>query len=360
MRQAKQLAANLLRAFKGQPTRPFSFRNLGMLASLGNRTAVAKILGVRISGFFAWVLWRAIYLAKLPGLARKLEVLGDWTWNSLFSPNIVQLQLMRTGVGLAHYAPGDFIFHKGDPTGNVFAIESGTAGVYLDESAQPAAILKPGDQFGELSSGNGRRIQPLSVKAETPLDLITIRRADFDRVAQTVTSVRAMTQKSEEALAGYEALMTMAGERPRFASLTVRDVMSTPAKTVSPDTSLREAVRLFTSGRFGYPVVDENGRMEGYCGRGELFSALRGARALSARMRDFMRRDPPVVSEDQKLLDASVVLLREDVDLLPVTSMDGGGRVVGVITPLDVILKVIEPLSSESSRREPPDERKLA
>ena len=99
MRQAKQLASNLIRTFRGQPTRPFSFKNLGMLASLGNRSAVATIFGVRISGVFAWVLWRAVYLGKLPSLARKLEVVGDWIWNSLFSPNIVQLKLMRSGVG---------------------------------------------------------------------------------------------------------------------------------------------------------------------------------------------------------------------------------------------------------------------
>ena len=73
-----------------------------------------------------------------------------------------------------------------------------------------------------------------------------------------------------------------------------------------------------------------------------------------------MRRDPPFVLENQRLVDASVVLLREDIDLLPVTSMDGSGRVVGVMTPLDVIQKVIEPLSSELNRPEPPDERKLA
>ena len=76
-----------------------------------------------------------------------------------------------------------------------------------------------------------------------------------------------MAQKSEEALAGYEALMIMAKERPRFAALTVKDVMSRP-ETLSPDTSLRQATRLFSGGRFGYPVVDENGRLEGYCGRG--------------------------------------------------------------------------------------------
>jgi NADH dehydrogenase len=76
MRQAKQLAANLARTFKGQPTRPFSFRALGMLVSLGNRTAVAEILGIHISGFVAWALWRGVYLLKLPSLARKLEVVG--------------------------------------------------------------------------------------------------------------------------------------------------------------------------------------------------------------------------------------------------------------------------------------------
>src|SRR5262249_32213490 len=110
----------------------------------------------------------------------------------------------RTGsVGLAHYAPGEFVFHKGDPTGNVFAIQSGTAGVYLDESANPAVILNPGENLGERSTpGNGDRVHSVSVKAETPLDLMPTRRNDFERVAQTVTSLRAMTQRSEAALTG--------------------------------------------------------------------------------------------------------------------------------------------------------------
>src|SRR5690348_2183765 len=125
---------------------PFSFKNLGMLASLGNRSAVAEIMGVRVSGFIAWVLWRAIYLSKLPTLARKVEVMVDWAWTALFPPNIVQLPMSRTGaVGLARYAAGEFIFHKGDPIGNVFGIQSGTAGVYLDESAQPTVIHHPGE-----------------------------------------------------------------------------------------------------------------------------------------------------------------------------------------------------------------------
>ena len=362
MRQAKQLAANLVRTFRGQPTQPFSFKNLGMLASLGNRTAVAEILGVRVSGFIAWVLWRAIYLAKLPSFARKLEVLVDWTWTALFSPNIVQLQTSRTAtVGLAHYAPGEFIFHKGDPAGNVFAIRSGTAGVYLDESAHPIVILKPGEHFGEQGQqGNGHRVHGASVKAETPLDLLTIRRNDFERVTQSVTSLRAMTQRSEAALTGYEALMTTAKEQPRLASLTVNDVMSSPAETLSSATSLREAVKRFSGGSLAYPIVDENGRLVGYCGRTELFDALRAGRAPDTPMRDFMRKDPPVVMQNQRVFDASVMLLRADVDLLPVVSIDDSGKVVGVISPFEVVLKAIEPLSTDWTKPEAPDDRKLA
>jgi NADH dehydrogenase len=361
MRQAKQLAENLVRTFGGQPTRPFYFKNLGMLASLGNRTAVAEIMGVRLSGFIAWILWRGIYLSKLPSVARKLEVMVDWLWSGLFSPNIVQLPTTRTGgVGLAHYAPGDFVFRKGDRIGNVYAIQSGTAGVYLDESVQPGVILKPGEHFGVRSpSGTGRGVYDASVKAETPLDLITIRSHDFQRVAQTVTSLRAMTKRSEAALAGYQALMTMAREHPRLASLIIRDVMS-PAETLAPDMTLREAVKRFSSGSPAYLILDQNGKLEGYCGRTELFTALRSGRSLDTHMRDFMRRDTPVVLENQTVLDASVALLREDVELLPVATADGGGKIVGVMSPFDVILKAIEPLSAISDLRETPGDRRLA
>src|SRR5262249_55208613 len=153
---------------------------------------VAEILGVRVSGFIAWVLWRSVYLGKLPSLAHKLEVVGDWTWHALFPPNIVELNMSRTGgVGMAHYAPGEFIFHKGDPAGNIFAMQSGTAEVYLDESSPPVVVLKAGDRFGAdslLLNGQGAHL--VSVKAETPLDLITLRRDDFERLARADAEAR--------------------------------------------------------------------------------------------------------------------------------------------------------------------------
>jgi NADH dehydrogenase len=93
MQQAKQLAKNLELVLRGSATKPFNFRPRGLLASIGHRNAVAEIYGVKLSGFLAWLLWRGIYLAKLPTLSRKLEVAISWAVSIPFPPNIVQLQL---------------------------------------------------------------------------------------------------------------------------------------------------------------------------------------------------------------------------------------------------------------------------
>jgi NADH dehydrogenase len=93
VRQAAQLAENLHQTLRGGATKPFNFHPQGLLASIGHRNAVAVIYGVKLSGFFAWVLWRGIYLAKLPTFSRKLEVAMNWALSLPFAPNIVQLRL---------------------------------------------------------------------------------------------------------------------------------------------------------------------------------------------------------------------------------------------------------------------------
>lgn len=89
-RQAKVVAGNIAAALGRGRARPFSFRTLGQLASIGRRAGVAQILGFRFSGFFAWWLWRTIYLAKLPRLDRKVRVALDWTLDLFFSKDLVQ------------------------------------------------------------------------------------------------------------------------------------------------------------------------------------------------------------------------------------------------------------------------------
>jgi NADH dehydrogenase len=96
IRQAKVVADNILADFQGRPPRPFRFKMLGMLATIGRRTGVAEILGFRFSGIAAWALWRTIYLGKLPGVQKKIRVALDWTLDVLFSKDIVQVPTLRS------------------------------------------------------------------------------------------------------------------------------------------------------------------------------------------------------------------------------------------------------------------------
>jgi NADH dehydrogenase len=95
MRQGKRVARNILSELRGAPKKKFSFQTLGQLASLGRRTGVANILGVNFSGFVAWWLWRTIYLAKLPRLEKKLRVALDWTWDLVFSKDLVKFLTVK-------------------------------------------------------------------------------------------------------------------------------------------------------------------------------------------------------------------------------------------------------------------------
>jgi NADH dehydrogenase len=95
VRQGSHLARTLLRLAAGEAPRPFVHRTIGTLAALGCRTGVAKIFGIKLSGFAAWFLWRSVYLAKMPGLARKARVAIDWTLDLVFGREIVQLGVHR-------------------------------------------------------------------------------------------------------------------------------------------------------------------------------------------------------------------------------------------------------------------------
>jgi NADH dehydrogenase len=90
------LGLNIAAAVRGGAKKPFVFSIIGQLATIGRRTGVAKILGVKFSGFIAWWLWRTIYLSKLPRAEKKLRVTLDWTLDLFFSKDLVQFMPTRS------------------------------------------------------------------------------------------------------------------------------------------------------------------------------------------------------------------------------------------------------------------------
>jgi NADH:quinone reductase (non-electrogenic) len=97
LREAELLAKNVRAELQGRSKQSFHFESLGALCVVGHQTACAELAipfvrnkSVRFSGLFAWVMWRGIYLSKLPGLERKIRVLVDWTIELFFPRDIVQ------------------------------------------------------------------------------------------------------------------------------------------------------------------------------------------------------------------------------------------------------------------------------
>ena len=89
MREGKAVADNIAAVLKGRRPKPFRFTTIGIFVALGHRTAAGEIRGRPFSGLSAWLLWRGIYLAKLPGLERRVRVLLDWSLDLVFPRDIV-------------------------------------------------------------------------------------------------------------------------------------------------------------------------------------------------------------------------------------------------------------------------------
>ena len=97
IREAATVARNIAAQLGGRPLRHFHFDSLGALCVVGHQTACAEFRvpftrskSVRFSGLLAWLMWRGIYLSKLPGMERKIRVLMDWTIELFFPRDIVQ------------------------------------------------------------------------------------------------------------------------------------------------------------------------------------------------------------------------------------------------------------------------------
>jgi NADH dehydrogenase len=88
IREGRVVAQNIAASLYRRRLKPFSFKTIGLLASIGRRRGVARIFGLNFSGFFAWWLWRTIYLSKLPGLDKKVRVAFDWTLDLLFRKDV--------------------------------------------------------------------------------------------------------------------------------------------------------------------------------------------------------------------------------------------------------------------------------
>jgi NADH:ubiquinone reductase (H+-translocating) len=88
VREGRQVAKNICARMKGERAAPFVYRMQGQLAAIGRRTGVARIFGLNFSGVVGWMLWRSVYLMKLPGVEKKIRVGLRWALDVIFEHDI--------------------------------------------------------------------------------------------------------------------------------------------------------------------------------------------------------------------------------------------------------------------------------
>jgi NADH dehydrogenase len=93
--QAKTAAHNLNALIKNSEKEKFEYHSKGQMAIIGKRTGIATFLGMNISGFLAWLIWRNVYLSKIALPDKKIRVFLDWTIDLLFDRDISRLKLMK-------------------------------------------------------------------------------------------------------------------------------------------------------------------------------------------------------------------------------------------------------------------------
>jgi len=93
--QAKIAAKNLISLIKNSDQEKFVYHSKGQMAVIGKRTGIATFLGVNISGFVAWLIWRNVYLSKIPTFDKKTRVFLDWVIDLFFDRDISRLNFIK-------------------------------------------------------------------------------------------------------------------------------------------------------------------------------------------------------------------------------------------------------------------------
>jgi NADH dehydrogenase len=207
IRQAKLVAANIVAAIDGASTegatkalvlREFDFKGLGKMGSLGRRNAVAEILGISVSGFVAWFLWRTIYLSKIPGWGRRLKVVTSWTLDLFLQPELVELRLSGGGAMHEYFEAGQTVFSEGELGDRVYILISGRAQVVRrrpanvagDAAEQLLATLGPGECFGEMALLESAP-RNATIRCVEPMTVLSIPKREFGLLAANVPGLRA-------------------------------------------------------------------------------------------------------------------------------------------------------------------------
>ena len=186
VREGDQLARNIAAKLNDKELTQFEYKSKGSLASLGMSKAVADVYGMKLSGTFAWLLWRGFYLSFLPGFSAKFRVGVNWLLNSIMPPNLVQLRMPPPATRYIHFWKGDKVFEPGMLIDGFYTVISGSFKLTIDNpdtGEHFEKVFGPGEHFGERVLVRSELRTGLVQALEDGL-LLFIAQKDFTRFAR--------------------------------------------------------------------------------------------------------------------------------------------------------------------------------
>jgi NADH:quinone reductase (non-electrogenic) len=349
-RQGRQCAENILRTLAGRSTKPFFFKPLGELCSIGGHSAVADLLGLHLSGFVAWFVWRGVYLFKLPTWARRLQVGFDWAWLLLFPRDLAHVRTRPTErVSHAHYAAGDLIIRHDEPATNFYVIEQGEVEVVRFTDKDPAgrvvAVLGAGSFFGEKALlSNEPRVA--SVRARTPVEVLVMGKNIFTQISGALAPLRdALAQALNRR--GIDIWKDQPQARDLLERTRICDLMEpVPQPLLNPNTSLQEVAHAFVSdGAEFFYVASDGQTLEGVVTITDLIRARSTGAALTIPASQFMTPNPVALAMDDNCAVAAAAIREYRLKSLPIVERKDTRKLAGCLRVrrlMGYLLKQIE------------------
>jgi NADH dehydrogenase len=337
IRQGTVLGKNIIALNSKSPLQPFGFKALGEMASLGHLNAVGKVLGFKVSGLLGWLMWRAVYLSKLPGFERKLKVFIEWSLELLFPRDISLLDIKMTEVvGRVYLEKGDPVYHIGDPAFSFYVIEKGL--VELSDEHGPIRALTPGHHFGERELLKNLKRQ-FNATALEPTTLLALDKATFDALAQNSLTLGYLLRRSSVqylTLEERKAIVNRASAE--LQQKQVADFMRTNPTVVHETDSVRSALQTFKqAGASMLPVVNEDQHCKGWLRLEFAFDLLhQGKVRLESTVHDLLIL-PFTSAKTDEQLDQVLLRFAQTTDREFVIE-NSDGQLIGTLALLDLVL----------------------
>jgi len=335
-RQGILIAKNIARQLRRQPLEPFAFKGLGELASIGHHLAVAEILGFQFSGFFAWWMWRTIYLQKLPRFDRKIRVVLDWTLDLFFPRDLNHLSPRFTKpVKEIYLEGGDELFRKGEPAFSFYLVKSGA--VEIRDEGEVIQRVGPGGYFGERALTEDG-IWHYDACATEPTNLVSISAGVFNQLVRGIGSLGNFFQKSATKYQSREIVEAVGRKiAPELAAQPVSRLMERKLYTLTPRMTIQEALHVTREHpRSSYPVVNDAGQLLGSVTREDFYEFLkRQDTRPETCLKEMTFATMPTVAANTSVGDVMKQFIRTGSNKVLV--VDNAGRLEGIATVMDLM-----------------------